>query len=208
MLDVPRDLVLYVSLLLREERARRGSRRHTRLLTCYKQALFVLAWFRDRPDVERLGCGFGLSRATSYRYRDEGVAVLATQAPDLHGALERAREEGLSHSIPDGKVVECDRVHELKTSRKGEEIDACYSGKTHDLGGLIQALMDPQGIPRWVSDVLPGSTRTPAPTTGCSEGCAAWENEASPCLSDAGKPSRTSRSARVGSPTWPARHSS
>jgi hypothetical protein len=158
MLDVPRDLVLYVSHLLREERARRGTRRLTRLLTCYKQALFVLAWFRDRPDVERLGCGFGLSRATSYRYRDEGVAVLAAQAPDLHEALERATQEGLSHLILDGKVVECDRVHEPKTSRKGEQIDAWYSGKTHDFGGLIQALMDPKGIPRWVSEVLPGST--------------------------------------------------
>ena len=88
MLDVPRDLLLYVSRLLHRERARRGTRRGTRLLTCYRQAVFVLAWFRDKPDVERLGAGFGLSRATSHRYRDEGIAVLAAQAPDLHEALE------------------------------------------------------------------------------------------------------------------------
>ena len=62
MLDVPRDLVFYVSRLLQQERVRRGTRRRTRLLTCYRQAVFVLAWFRDRPDVERLGAGFGLSR--------------------------------------------------------------------------------------------------------------------------------------------------
>jgi hypothetical protein len=157
MLDVPRDLLLYVSRLLHQERGRRGTRRGTRLLTCYRQAVFVVAWFRDRPDVERLGAGFGLSRATAYRYRDEGIAVLAAQAPDLHEALERARDEGLSHLILDGKVIDTDRVTEPKLSRKGKQIDAWYAGKTHDFGGLIQALMDPAGIPRWVSEVMPGS---------------------------------------------------
>ena len=157
MLDVPRDLALYVSRLLHDERIRRGTRKGTRLLTCFRQALFVLAWFRDNPDVERLGAGFGLARATSYRYRDEGIAVLAAQAPDLHEALERAKDEGLPHLILDGKIVHSDRVTEPKLSRKGKEIDAWYSGKTHDFGGLIQALMDPRGVPRWVSDVLPGS---------------------------------------------------
>lgn len=157
MLDVPRDLLLYVVRLLREERARRGTRRGARLLTCYRQAVFVLAWFRDKPDVERLGAGFGLSRATAYRYRDEGIAVLSAQAPDLHEALERARDEGLSHLILDGKVIDTDRVTEPKLSRKGKEIDAWYAGKTHDFGGLIQALMNPKGIPLWVSEVMPGS---------------------------------------------------
>ena len=30
-----------------------------------------MAWFRDKADVARLGKGFGLSQATSYRYLDE-----------------------------------------------------------------------------------------------------------------------------------------
>jgi hypothetical protein len=157
VLDVPRDLLLYVSGLLHRERVRRGTRSGTRRLTCFKQATYVIAWFRDRPDVERLGAGFGLSRATAYRYRNEGIAALAAQAPDLHEALERARDEGLSHLILDGKVIDTDRVTEPKLSRKGKEIDAWYAGKTHDFGGLIQALMDPRGIPRWVSTVRPGS---------------------------------------------------
>jgi hypothetical protein len=124
MLDIPRDLLLYVSWLLNQERARRGTRRRARLLTCYQQAVFVLAWFRDKPDVERLGAGFGLSRATAYRYRDEGVAVLSAQAPDLHQALEWARAGDLSHLILDGKVIDTDRVTEPKLSRKGGQIDA------------------------------------------------------------------------------------
>lgn len=37
-------------------------------------------------------------------------------------------------------------------------VDAWYSGKNREFGGVIQALMDPAGEPLWVSDVLPGST--------------------------------------------------
>src|SRR5512142_3186693 len=77
MLDVPRELVLELAKLLRAERRALGTRKGTRLLTCFKQALFVLVWFRTKGDVEIVGAGFRLSRATSYRYRDEGVRVLA-----------------------------------------------------------------------------------------------------------------------------------
>jgi hypothetical protein len=45
--------------------------------------VFVPAWFRKREDIGVLGRGFGLSRATAYRYHDEAVTVLANQAPDL-----------------------------------------------------------------------------------------------------------------------------
>ncbi|WP_019869964.1 hypothetical protein [Salinispora oceanensis] len=47
----------------------------------------VLVWFRKAEDVARLGAGFDVSRATTYRYRDDGIAVLAAQAPDLHTTL-------------------------------------------------------------------------------------------------------------------------
>jgi len=79
-LDVDRETVRYVARLLSAERRRRGTRRGTRLLTPFKQALFGLAWLRDRVDVERLGAGFGLSRTTSYRYRDEVLEVVSDQA--------------------------------------------------------------------------------------------------------------------------------
>jgi hypothetical protein len=119
-LDVPKELIAYVVRLLRAERDRRG----TRALSGARQALFVLAWFRDRPNITRLGHGFGLSQATAYRYLTEGIAVLAAQAPDLHQALQRAKALSLSHLILDGTTIGCDRVRETKTSRKGKEIDA------------------------------------------------------------------------------------
>lgn len=155
-LDVSRELLLYVTRLLRAERRARGTRTGTRSLTCFNQAQFVLAWFRDRPDVERLGRGFGLSRSTAYRYRDEGVAVLAAQAPDLHDALERAHAHGLAYLILDGKVFDTDRVAGKRLNKKGQPVDTWYAGKTHDFGGNVQALMSPRGIPLWLSDVLPG----------------------------------------------------
>jgi hypothetical protein len=157
-LDVHRNTVRYVAALLRTERRRRGTRKGTRRLSPFKQAIFVLAWFRDKTDIERLGAGFGLSRSTAYRYLDEGITVLAAKAPTLADALERARAEQVPYLILDGKTVLTDRTHaQKKTSRKGREIDAWYSGKAHDFGGLIQALMNPKGIPLWVSEALPGS---------------------------------------------------
>ncbi len=81
MLDVPRELVGYLSKLLRAERQSRGTRTGTRVLTCWKQALFVLAWFRKNEDLTALGAEFGISRATAYRYRDEGLQVLAATPP-------------------------------------------------------------------------------------------------------------------------------
>lgn len=157
MLDVPRELVGYVSRLLAAERRARGTRGGSRALTCWKQALFLVVWFRKQEDLAVLGAGFGISRATAYRYHDEGVSVLAEQAPDLHEALARAHDEGLSHVTLDGKVFNADRCGEQTTSVKGKQIDLWYSGKAHTHGGNVQALSAPTGLPLWVSDVEPGS---------------------------------------------------
>jgi hypothetical protein len=116
-LDVPRELVAYLTGLLRAERRTRGTRRKARALTCFRQALFALVWFRKREDLTVLGAGFGISRATAYRYRDEAVAVLAAQAPELTEALQRVQHEGWSHVILDGKIIDTDRCRAKTTSR-------------------------------------------------------------------------------------------
>ncbi len=157
MLDVPRELIWFVCRLLAARRRRIGTRKGTRRLGCYRQALFALAWFRDQGDIRRLGAGFGLSQSTAYRYLDEAIEVLAARAPGLREQLERALAEGTPYLILDGKVMEADRCREKITSRKGKTIDLWYAGKTHDFGGNIQALFYPSGIPLWVPDVLPGT---------------------------------------------------
>lgn len=156
ILDVLTELALYLARLLRERRREIGTRRGTRALSCWRQAVFALAWFRDRPDVARLGKGFGISQATAHRYLAEVIDLLAARAPSLRQALEKAKEQGLAYLILDGKVVASDRCTEKSTSRKGKEIDRWCSGKAHGSGGNIQALSAPSGVPLWVSDVLPG----------------------------------------------------
>jgi len=156
-LDVPRELVQFVAKLLWEERRRRGTPAGSRALTCFWEAVLGVRWFRDRTCPEALARDHGVSRATGYRYVDEVIAVLAAQAPDLHQALERARDEGLPHVILDGTVVPADRCKEPALSVKGEVIDVWYSGKAHCHGGNIQAVTAPGGFPLWVSEVEPGS---------------------------------------------------
>ena len=157
-LDIPVQLALFVSRLLAEHRREIGTRDGTRALTCWKQAVFALAWFRDRPDIRRLGQGSGISQATAYRYKDEAIEVLAAKAPTLREALDKAVEQGLPYLILDGTLISSDRCAGKKTSKKGREIDRWYSGKAHHPAGNVQALAAPGGIPLWVSDVLPGST--------------------------------------------------
>src|SRR3954447_7696981 len=134
MLDVPRELVREVARLLRAERCIRGTRTGSRALTCWYQALLVLAWFRNQGDIALVGVGFGVSRATAYRYRDEVITVLAARAPDLHEALEQVAEQGWSHVVLDGKVFRTDRTAQTTTSAKRTPINSWYSGKNRAFG--------------------------------------------------------------------------
>ena len=156
-LDVAGELAQFVAQLLATERLRRGTPKGSRALSCFWQAVLGLRWFRDRTAPDALARDHGISRATAYRYRDEVIAVLAEQAPDLRAALNRARDEGFAHVILDGKVIPCDRCKEPARSVKGEVIDLWYSGKAHSHGGNIQAVLAPGGFPLWVSGVEPGS---------------------------------------------------
>jgi hypothetical protein len=157
MLDVPRELAHYVSRLLHAERRRRGTRKNSRALTCFRQAVLGLRWFRQDVDATALARDYGISRATGYRYVDEVIEVLADQAPDLHDTLTQAKAQGLAYVILDGKVFSADRCGEKTMSVKGKQIDLWYSGKANEHGGNIQALSDPDGFPLWVADVEPGS---------------------------------------------------
>jgi len=156
-LDVPRELVWFVARLLLAERRRRGTPRGSRALTCFWQAVLGVRWFRDRTGPEALARDHGISRATAYRYVDEVIEVLAEQAPDLHQALERAKGQGFSHVILDGKIIPCDRCKEPTVSVKGQVIGLWYSGKAHTHGGNIQAVTAPDGFPLWLSPAEPGS---------------------------------------------------
>ena len=156
MLDVPAELLRYLSRLLAAERRRRGTPAKSRKLSCRDQAVLALRWFRDRTRIEALGRDHGVSRATAYRYVAEAVDVLSARAPGLAQALERAMAEGAPFVVLDGKVFETDRLTETVTSVKGEDINAWYSGKKHRPGANVQAVMLPGGLPIWAGPAEPG----------------------------------------------------
>jgi hypothetical protein len=119
-LDVPRELAQFTARLLLAERRQRGTPRGSRALTCFWQAVLGLRWFRDRTAPDALARDHGISRATAYRYLNEVITVLADQAPDLRAALDRAKDEGLSHVILDGTIIPADRCREKTLSVRGE----------------------------------------------------------------------------------------
>jgi len=156
MLDVPAELLRYLSRLLAAERRRRATPAGSRKLTRRDQAILALRWFRDRTRIDRLAADHGISRATAYRYVAEAVDVLSAQAPGLDEALDRALADGVPYVVLDGKVFETDRLAETVTSAKGEEINAWYSGKKHRPGANVQAVMLPGGLPAWTGPAEPG----------------------------------------------------
>lgn len=188
ILDVPRELVAYLAGLLAAERRARGTRAGTRALSCWRQAVFALVWFRERRPIPAVGRGMGISQATSYRYLDEAVGALAAQAPGLHAALQQVADEGWSHVVLDGKVVGSDRLSEKTTSRKGTTVDAWYSGKARGFGGNLQAVMRPDGLPVWVSAVQPGATHDLAAAGSHTLGALYWAASqlSLPTLADGG----------------------
>jgi hypothetical protein len=150
-LDVPTELVRYLSGLLRTERRRRGTRENTRLISCWKQAVFVLAWFRKKDDIAVLGAGFGLSRETAYLHHAESVKVLPAQAPDLAQTLERVKAESWAYLILDGTVETADRTNCLGT---------LYAAATQGLPTLADGGYLGAGIGVHVPVKQPGDTQT------------------------------------------------
>lgn len=153
VLEVSEDSVLFLSGLLHDERLRRGTRKGTRALGTYKQAVLVLRWFLDDTRMSALARDNGIALSTAYDYRDEGVAVLSACRPSLHGALLAAKAAGHSHVIVDGTVIYTDRI---STPGPTPGVDLWWSGKHHHHGGNIQVVSAPDGWPLWTSDVRPG----------------------------------------------------
>ena len=94
MLDVPRELILFVSAPAGRppppDRHAEGNPQAGLL-----PAGAVRAWPGSGTRATSRGWpGFGLSQSTAYRYLDEVIEVLAARAPGLREQLERALAEG------------------------------------------------------------------------------------------------------------------
>ncbi|MFI6359158.1 transposase family protein [Streptomyces sp. NPDC050743] len=152
VLDVRRATAEHLAKLLREHRERLGTRKGTRALGVFKQAVLVLRWFVDGTRLVQLARDNGISTPTAYRYLHEGLTVLADHAPDLSTALERAAAAGYTHLNLDGTVIRTDRV----AAAGPNGADLWWSGKHKHHGGNVQVISAPDGWPLWVSPVRPG----------------------------------------------------
>jgi hypothetical protein len=151
-LEIRRETVEELARLLAAHRQVLGTRKGTRVLGPFKQAVLVIRWFLDATRLRQLWADNDISKSTAYAYLQEGIDVLATQAPDLQAVLEQAEQAGLTHLNLDGTVIRTDRV-----STPGPNgADLWWSGKHKHHGGNVQVVSMPDGWPLWVSDVRPG----------------------------------------------------
>jgi hypothetical protein len=153
-LDVPASTARVVSGWLAAHRKAHDRRPWQRAATPFVQAVLVLRWFKDKPDLVDLARDARVSIATAYRYVHEGIDVIAAHAPELPEVLARGLAEGWEFVCLDGTLIPC--VRSSMPSESGH--DVWYSGKHHRHGGNIQVLTSPGGYPEWSSEVEPGST--------------------------------------------------
>ncbi|MFE5834313.1 transposase family protein [Streptomyces sp. NPDC056488] len=134
MVDVPHELVERVSRLICARRRERRSR--WRKLSCFRQALLVLAHLRKNETPPAPAAGFGVSTATAWRHVDETLDVLAAWAPGLHEALTGLDE--VDHVIVDGTLIPIDRI---------AADEPYYSMKHRKHGMNVQVTAHPGGTP-------------------------------------------------------------
>jgi hypothetical protein len=161
VLSVAEETVLFVSVLLVAEQRRRRTRPKRRALGCFRQAVLVLRWFLDSTRLAQLATDNAIGRSTAYRYRHEGIDVLAAAAaPGLRGALLAAHAAGHSHVTVDGTLVRTDRCAMPGPTARGDRperrVHLWWSGQHGCHGGNVQVIAAPDGWPLWTSPVRPG----------------------------------------------------
>ena len=160
ILDVPHEVVEYVSWLIYARR--RELRSRWRRLSCFQQAVLVLVHLRKNETLQQVGVGFAVSTATADRYVTEAVDVLADHAPTLLDALHH--HDPNEFLILDGTLIRTDRV----------AVDEPYYSQKHRHHGMnVQVLARPDGTALWFSRALPGRTHdlTTARVHGVIQAC-------------------------------------
>ena len=151
-LEARRETVYFLARLIHQRCAELGTRRHTRALSSFRQAVLVLRWFLDGTRLRQLAADNSIGKSTAYLRLHEAIDLLAAVAPDVHEALSAAKAAGVTHVNLDGTLIHTDRV----AQRGPNGADLWWSGKHKDHGGNIQVLSYPDGFPCFVSEVRPG----------------------------------------------------
>lgn len=153
VLPVDREVVVWFADRLTAQRRKIGSRKGTRALGAWSQAVLVLRWLFDGTRMRQLTGDNRIGSSTGYRYLHEGLDVLAAQVPTLAEAIKAARAAGHEHLSLDGTLIPTDRV---RVEGPTKDVDLWWSGKHHRHGANLQVLSVPDGFPIWISDARPG----------------------------------------------------
>ena len=186
VLDVSEDSVLFLSGLRHAERICGGTRKDTRALGTYQQAVLALRWLFDDTRMTQLARDNSIGVSTAYDYRDEAITVLAARKPSLRGALVAAKAAGHTHVILDGSLIYTDRN---STPGPTRGVDLWWSGKHHHHRGHIQVVSAPDGWPLWTSQVRPRrehDTTAARADSDLLDDIAAWVDDGHLGLADLG----------------------
>ncbi|WP_035697787.1 HARBI1 family protein [Glycomyces tenuis] len=152
-LPVDRAACDWFARRLTTHRRQRRTRKGTRRLTPWSQAVFVLRFLIDGTRVAQLAADNDLPQTTAYDNLWEGLGVLAESAPSLAEAIDAARSAGDGHIGLDGTLIPTTRAR-VEGPTRG--VDLFWSGKHHRHGVNIQVISAPDGYPLWVSEARPG----------------------------------------------------
>ncbi len=151
ILDLPDALVSWVEDLIGTRRCEIGS--PWRALTSFDQAVMLLVYLAHGEMFAQLGNCFGVSTDTAWRYVNEGIEILAGQAPTLADAISAAGPD--RRLLLDGTLVPTWRCTMLATETNP---DPLYSGKHHHHGMNVQGITDAQGELLYLGQARPGAT--------------------------------------------------
>ena len=101
VLDVSEDSVLFLSGLLHAERMCRGTRKDTRALGTYQQAVLALRWLFDDTRMTQLARDNGIGVSTAYDFAMAMDRLRTPRSPATHaraGPGHRARARATSPS--------------------------------------------------------------------------------------------------------------
>jgi DDE superfamily endonuclease len=178
-LPLPREYVSYLAGLIWRHRKVIGSR--WRRLKPGRQALLTLVHLFKNEPFEQVAAAFKVGTSTAWRYVQEGVKLLAEQAPSLTEALWHAAWSGSNFVFVDGTVVPIDRVRGVPDpsdpadAGKGR-VDRARAARARAEQQRRQRLKGEQTQPAqapeppWVPGSMPGSLPGPAPALAVVSG--------------------------------------
>jgi DDE superfamily endonuclease len=156
-LDVPRELILFVSALLAARRRSIGTRKRP---VSWAAAVRRCSGWPGSATRRTSAARRGVRPVPGHRLPlpRRGHRRAGGAGPGTAGGIGACRGRGNAVRDPRRQDHRRRPLPTRKPSAARARSSTCwYSGKKRDFGGNVQALFHPNGRPMWVSEVLPGN---------------------------------------------------